>query len=117
MDTGTFESHLLLDILQSHLFSEVELLHLPFTPAHRYHYNPNRRHFDTGIPSNVCTAVSVSTGGRKSSRMRFERTQGSTHASPHAVEIGQLAVQEDCFECGCGSGEHAAWHLDVKFVR
>ena len=27
MDTGTFELHLLLDILQSHLFSEVELLH------------------------------------------------------------------------------------------
>ena len=117
MDTGTFESHLLLDILQSHLFSEVELLHLPFIPAHRYHYNPNRRHFNTGIPSNVCTAVSVSTGGRKSGRMRFERTQGSTHASPHAVEIWQLAVREDCFECGCGSGELAAWHLDVIFVR
>lgn len=84
---------------------------------HRHHYNPNRRHFNTGILLNVCTAVSVCTGGRKSGRMRFERTQGSTHASPHAVEIGQLAVQEVCFECGRGSGELAAWHLDVIFVR
>lgn len=59
----------------------------------------------------------MNTGGRKSGRMRFERTQGPAHASPHAVEIGQLAVQEDCFGCGCGSGELAAWHLDVIFVR
>ena len=46
--------------------------------------------------------------------MWFEKTQGFTHVFTHTVEIRQLAVQEGCFECGCETGELAAWRLDVS---